>query len=379
MTFYDIKLIDVVKTFFVLLIASLSLSIICQPGDLFIEAVVTSLMSILNQVKLDTELDSYSVYIGILADNINDIEETKDKLKHHYELRKTNLNFVVVSRKAVQHRMNQKDLNSILQKYHHSFVTKRTELQILVALLFWYCSQQSKYMLFTDARIIAKANKFLHIQRYLGKYDNDPHFFRLQLSDEHILGTLYNCNVLPRLVKYLYMMGPYHCLSSNIFNFEHTSVSSIRARISSTLFEANHVNPYKTVNPRADISSDMGTVKKFSITDTYQDGNLFWSYDMNVNSSVTIKFYEPIRIRQVIIETGVDIYFRDALTRAVLEKSSNLDNLGNCWDFYKIADFRSGVVNVNLKKREKTVNCLRIRLVAEELNWFAIRKIEIKV
>lgn len=357
--------------------AYLSICILCQPDEYFIDDVRNSLLSVVNQIKENTvEIPSYIINIGILAEEENTVREVSEKFQSFSEFKELPLKFISISKSLVEERLKHADVIPSYRLNHNSYIKRRTILHMVLAKLLWYSSQQSQFTLLTDSLITLKENSLENLTRNFDEMKSDPLYFVINLSPIPHIGKLYQSRHLYLYAQFLFHVSPYASIETCVRYYEHFKPSLKQTKQKEFLF---HVYKHSMSqlgnpnNPPAMISSNFKVHREYFPSNPYERGELFWTSTPKNNNSLTVKFNHPIKIKSIVIETGKDIYFTDDFTNAVLEEALVLNKNSECKDFRIISDFRAGRINIGLPSYRSTTACLRIRLIAEEKHWIAIR------
>ena len=356
----------------------------CPPDDWYIEDTARTIISITNQISKGNEIKTFIIFIGVLATDPNEISRTTERLN---EFQEPNVRFSYISltKDQIQERLAGSDIQPALYETSRDIVEERTLVNMLLSSTIWHGNQVSKYFLLADSSILLKPGSLItFIEEFERKGGSRT---LLRLKDEkvnNVCGVLYSKGrALESLAEYLYWLAPYSDTSNLIMYFEHLHQSRAKAVTSEEMFIPQQLREDIGLavekNPLAMITTNMTVAHEFFPTNPYERGELFWTSTSTKGSFLIIKFTKLHHIKAIRIETGINIYLTDILTRAVLEEATEFRGI-NCGDFKPIADFSSGRVKLSFpssgQRRLKT-SCLRIRLVENEGHWVGIRFIQI--
>ena len=262
----------------------LSIGIICQPGDDFINNVKDSVISITNQINKQTvDLMSYVVLIGIESENPLEIGNIKTKFKSLPELSIIDINFITVDSDLLEQRLNYADVEPAYYIHHKSFIRRITLQNILVSSLTWFSSQQSKYFLFTDSKLRLKKGALQELKNRIVRFEKKPLLFEVKVVPIDMIGSLYNSRFLPRLAESLFWSSPYVNLVNLFMNFMHVMpiIQRDKSKDTYSIFDIQKnslAQPKHMKNPLALISTNMKVYDEIHFpTNPYERGELFWS------------------------------------------------------------------------------------------------------
>lgn len=370
------------------------MGILCPPDDWYIEDTQRAISSITNQIGTQNVIKTFIVFIGILSTNPNEIARTKQRLN---KLQEANVRYSYISltEDEVQARLRSHDIQPALYAASRDIIEQRTRVNMLLSSVMWHGNQVGKYFLITDLEILMKPGALPVFIQEFERNGGGRKLLRLKGAGKtnSFLGMLYSKGrPLESFAEFLYWLSPYGDLSNFILHFEHLHRSHFKAVSSSEIFVPQELREDVGLavekNPPAMITTNMKVAHEIHLpTNPYERGEFFWTTKPIKGSFITIKFMEPQRIKSIRIETGINIYLVDMITRAVLEEATNIQGI-NCGDFKQIADFRSGRVSLNFtnslasasgerSRRRSETRCLRIRMIEDEGHWAGIRLIQV--
>lgn len=330
-------------------------------------------MTLISQVRQHTEIiASYAVYIGVVSEKETDVNHVREQMSD--KLKNSNVKFFSVQG-AVQNRLEWPDVQRRYFKEHKLYLRRRATFNVAASILLWYCSQNSRYTLISDSSLRAKDKFFTFLNPILQQIDEEPLRLCVHLTEKEFQGSIYTSKNVGRFARSLFYLSPYMTLKGFIFHFNYGTPSLKKSSLGIELF--NSITPVNThENPPAKVSTSMDIVRNYSLAQLYNNAGSFWAVEAKAGDYILIKFNQPINIKRVLIETGLDIDMTDIITSAVLEESFTYKN-GNCVKFEVLSDFRAGNVDLSLHRKRYTSTCLRIRLLQNTKTWNALHLIKV--
>ena len=354
-------------------LATLSIGMICEASQNSIYSAKKQLLNLITQINDDTEISSFIIYVGIATYQENDLKKIKEYFEEEKVLKNVFINLFFAPKDVVQSHVTQQHADPAFRLHHHDFVEKRTQFNILVSLLFWYCSQQSEYMLFTDETVLPQNNTMKNVEKLLKVLLENPNHLEVVLSPVQIFARLYNSRHLERYATFIYWTSVYSSIYGIMGKFKYLTLSLEKMQPPDFLFllnslyrESNHKNPSAT------LSTNMKTHGDYSFDILYHSGGVFWSPSNLKSSYLTIKFNYMVTMKRILIKTCLTKMMNDCLTNAVLEYSNDTE----CAMFELLSDFRKSEIDIDVFSSQRTV-CLRIRLLSSDTDWVAIRELKI--
>lgn len=323
--------------------------------------------------------NTVKLFIGILSQNTDEQEFLKDAFKTHVD--KFRIQFVVVKEKDLNSRLNSSDISLSYRQFHRDFIRRRAHITMLKALLLWTASQESRYVLFADAKLRANKNLLKSISKAFHMFHTKQDVFTVQLAgdgEQLAIGFLYRAKSLDVYTEYMFYMAPFKSSPrlSDAFYYFGVSYKHIKDIIKGYDVIDIPVGKLTRPNPPAVHSTNIFAEDPFFSSLPYEKGTKFWAKKVEKNSQFAIKFNKPIVMKSVRIITGLDIYMSDPVTRAVLEESKE-NVAGSCGKFKELADFRAGYINLKLNRVREVTTCLRVRFLSTEEQWVSIQMIEV--
>lgn len=359
----------------------LSIGILCQPDDWYINDVIRSISSVTNQMDEQTTVKTYVIFVGILSTDPDDVARVKQKFSESSDMKNVEPTFIEVSKELLSERVESPDIPAALYLDSKELVELRTHVNMLLSVIFWHASQMSDYFLLTDAAFTLNKGALIGMISEFARKGGVSELLRLKDAKvKGICGALYGGGrELEALAGYMYWLSPFQDTSKLVLYYEHLYHSHGRINTDKPMFY-NMVSSQPRVmvenNPVAMITTNMTVSQEYFPTNPYDRNELFWSSTAIEGSFIIIKFVQSEHIKRIRIDTGTDIYMSDVLTKAVLEEANNYSG-DYCGKFRRIADFRSSRIKVDLTKRHLKTSCLRIRLIADEGHWVGIRMIQV--
>ena len=338
---------------------------------------LTSLTSIFQKHK---RTQSYKIIIGLLSKTEKDINMVNDEIKKYEDLKDANI-FTLTLKDSQTIVKNQHELNlATVSHLHKEYVIRRADLNILISKLFWKCSQYADLFLWTDANLRFNPSLVQNFHDALMKFDDYDDMFTYSLTSNHFAGKIYNSKNVKPLIEYLYWMSLHHEPVTLIAEYEQFIAKMGFAVTTKPLFSEIKSSRSHLKNPHAYIASTLHNHKYFDPFNAYENTGMFWSETTQTKDhKIEFKFFHPIKVKHILIDTGINIYLMDMIMVAVIEESLYLDASGQCKNFNRIADFRSGIIDIDLHYHRRHISCLRIRFFDNENHWVAINRIEITI
>ena len=301
-----------------------------------------------------------------------------EKIKQYEDLKEADI-FTLTSKDSQTIVKNQHELNLATGSHlHKEYVIRRADLNILISKLFWKCSQYADLFLWRDANLRFNPSPVQDFHNSLMKFDDYVDMFTYRLTSNHFAGKIYNSKNVKPLIEYLYWMALHHEPVKLIAEYEQFLSKKAFAVTAKPLFSEIGNSRLHFENPYAYIASTLHNHKYFHPFNAYENTGIFWSETTRTKDhKIEFKFFHPIQIKHILIDTGINIYMMDMIMVAVLEESLHVDASGRCKNFNKIADFRSGIID--MQHHGKHISCIRIRFLDNENHWVAINRIEITI
>ncbi|XP_065644821.1 alpha-1,6-mannosyl-glycoprotein 4-beta-N-acetylglucosaminyltransferase isoform X2 [Hydra vulgaris] len=353
--------------------ATISIGIISDADDSSIRFVIKQLVNLVTQMNEDQLISSYVIHIAILTYQEKDLKKVRDFFEQENKLKAVPINLITVSEDLVQNHVMLQTVNSGFRLHHKSFVEKRTHFNILVSLLFWHCSQQSEYMIFTDETVFPISYAMKKIKKLFRVFSENPTLIEIGLAKDPVYGRLYNCKYLEKYANFIYWTSVYTSIKEIMNKFKYISLSLQKMSFPDVLFfqSVHHRMSYHQ-NPEAILTTNMNAYGNHSFSNLYYNGDVFWTYSNLKDSYLTIKFSYITVVRRIKIKTCLTKMMNDCLTNAVLERSHN----NECNFFEFVSDFRNSEVDTNIFS-DQTTACLRVRTYSSNSEWIAIRELKI--
>ena len=358
----------------------ISIGIMCTHHVSHINDTIHALTSLTSIFQKHKRTQSFKIVIGLLSKTEKDINMVNEKVKQYEDLKDADI-FTLTSKDSQAIVKNQHELNLATGNHlHKEYVIRRADLNILISKLFWKCSQYSDLFLWTDANLRFNPSLVQDFHNALMKFDDYVDMFTYSLTSNHFAGKVYNSKNAKPLIEYLYWMALHHGPVKLIAEYEQFLSKKAFAVTTKPLFSEIGSSRSHFENPHAYIASTLHNHKYFHPFNAYENTGIFWSETTQTKDhKIEFKFFHPIKIKHILIDTGINIYMMDMIMVAVLEESLHVDASGQCKNFNKIADFRSGVIDIDLLHYRKHISCLRIRFFDNENHWVAIKRIEITI
>ncbi|XP_066915803.1 alpha-1,3-mannosyl-glycoprotein 4-beta-N-acetylglucosaminyltransferase C-like [Clytia hemisphaerica] len=373
----------------------LSIGIVCPPDNWYIDDVYRSITSITNQVSQQSEINTYIVFIGILATQpeiISQVQEKFEKISQNVfnssreDSQHVQITYISISEAQLSQRVDSLDTQAALFKASKGLVKRRTHVNLLLSSLLAYGSKAGKYFLMADSEYTLNPGSLsVLIQEFEQKGGRHK---LMRLKDKKVRAvscTLYSYGrPLEAIAEYFYWMAPFTDAVNLMSYFEHLHRSHLKLDTDKALFSLQQLSVPGLVvqnNPIAMVTTDMVVANEFFPTNPYERGELFWTSTPNKGCFIIIKFLKLHRVKSIRIDTGINVYLSDTITKAVLEEANSFQSTNqDCGDFNEIADFRAGQVLLNdLDGRNLWTSCLRIRMLADEGHWGGIRLIQVTI
>ena len=284
----------------------------------------------------------------------------------------------------------------------------RSKQNIDFAFLMCYCHELSNYHLHIEDDVIASQSVFQKLHEFISSQKKPWPI--LDISALGHVAKVYHSKDLRNLASYLYLMYgemPVDWLTGNwrmvkeptnagyiwpvASFFQHKGIrSSLKEKewignVSYDRYFDVYDHKYKGLNPPADIFSSIAS-NKGNPLDAYRGGSgYFWAKQGKINDHVTVKFNSVVNIKQVFVDTGSNLAWKDWLRFGVLQASfvseENKDTLTGtrssvCGEFKTVVSFVEGKANVTFHDSQR-IDCLRILITGEQIEWLFLREIDV--
>ena len=141
---------------------------------------------------------------------------------------------------------------------------------------------------------------------------------------------------------------------------------------------------YKGLNPPARVTSSLSS-HQGKPQDAYEKGDgYFWGKDPKKGDYVLIEFNTPTAVREVFVDTGSHLAWKDILRSGVLQVSFEsagnnlqLKNNNSCGHFKLLGSFDSGKIKISSRTEPKKVVCLLIIVTQDQNEWIYLREIDV--
>ncbi len=202
--------------------------------------------------------------------------------------------------------------------------------------------------------------------------------------NEKLSGRLYNGRFLPRLSSFLYAMAFVGTLDRMLFVYQYTAANETKVTLKNK--ELYDGIPLQYKNPPARVTTSMKSVYKDNHDYAYKAIGPSWFYSPVKSDVFTVKLDNPVLLKRIAIDVGLDSFQRDALFDAVVELSyETAANTKECVNYAVVRSFEnSASVEISFDEEEdisvlqKPIHCIRIRVTEDFRVWAAIRMIIIE-
>ena len=296
-------------------------------------------------------------------------------------------------------------LNNIKEKYGDSDSrrTWRSKENVDATFVMCYCKDLSQYYIHLEDDVISSPSFFPKLQGFI-KIQSVKPWLMLDLTSQGSKAKAYQSNDLANIASYFYLMFdempidwlmdywqkikdenqgsrrlPPASLFQHIGDQSSLKEKGLSGREQREPFFDQYDQKYRGRNPPAIITSSMSS-NQGKPRDAYEKGSgYFWASHQRKGNYVLIKFYAPIAVRKVFVDTGSYEASNSLLHYGVLQASfvSSKGEANTCQRFKTLTEFRGGKAKISLNRFSDRVKCLKILVTEDYSEDIYLREIDV--